>query len=466
MPTSVIHKETLNDELLRICEKTLSNYEKFGNLISENLVPLSKESYHFFTNILHPNTREEKVFYNLLFSALFKAEKMAGGSSYLTFLSATNLYKTLIHSKETLPINHVELKREWDSSLERFKQILEDNSSSVTEQYLEKFILENVSNRSLGVSIFEALKMAGLEGSIFVEDGKSDKYVIEYREGFRFPLKTYNFFLQGQIETKLRDAKVLIVDGIIETVGELDQLLLKSQQESCPMVIFAQGFSEEIIATLKHNIDLNRLRVFPVKIPTEIEALNVVNDIAYACNSDIVSSLTGQKVSMTKWEDLKVVDMVILTERETSIVNPASMKAVSLRLQEMIKQRKNSVPDVQEFIDKRIKSFSPSSVVLRLPNTDKISNENLRTEIDIQLRTIKSLKSWGTTNLSEALQKYRQTSCQTNMDRALQRVLMALIGYLGERASDVPLLNVYLALYFSGKQMIELYCSDVFVKIV
>jgi hypothetical protein len=465
MSTTIVTEENLKDQMLKICELSLSDYEKYNNLLSENLIPLSKESYHFFTNILHPNNREEKVFYNLLFSAIFKAEKIAGGSSFLTFLASTNLYKTLSYSKPYLPVNHIELKKEWNASLERFKTLLEEFNRPILERQLEEFVMNNFSNRSLGVAVYEALKLAGIEGTILIEDGKVDKYVVEHREGFRFPLKTYSFFLQNQIETKLRDVRVLIVDGILETIGEIDQLLMKSQAEGCPMVIFAQGYSEEIIATLKHNIDLGRLRVFPVKIPTEIESLNLVNDIAYACNSNLVSSLAGQKVSMTKWEDLKVVDMISLTETEVSIVNPASLKAVSLRLKDMIEKRKNAVPDVQEFIDKRIKAFSPSSVVIRLPNTDKVSIESLRTEIDVQLRTIKSLRTWGVTDLSGASAKFKQAGNQTNMDRALQRVLMALEGYLGERSHELPLLNIFLALHFAGKQMIELYCSNTFVKL-
>lgn len=466
MATTVITNETLNETILDICSKALEDYKKYEQLLSENLVPLSKESYHFFTNILHPNTREEKVIFNLLFSAIFRAEKMAGGSAFLTYLAALHLYKTFFFLKNDLPENSHEFRSEWEASLNKFKAFLEAENRPVLQQQLERFVMENFEDEALGTAVYQALKMAGLEGSIFVEDGKTNKFVVEARDGFRFPLKTYKFFLQNQTETKLRQTRVLIVDGILETVGEIDQLLLRSQQESTPLVIFAQGFSEEIIATLKHNIDLGRLRVFPVKIPTEIESLNLVNDIAYACNSNIVSALAGQKVSMTQWEDLKIIDSIILTERETSIINPTSMKAVAVRLKEMLEQRKNAVPDVQEFIDKRIKAFSPSSVVIRLPMSNTMTNEKLRTEIDLQLRTIKSLRTWGVTDLSTALQNFKQANPHSNMDRALQRLLMALEGYLGDRAKEMPLLNVYLSLFFAGKQIVELFQSKTFVKLV
>lgn len=466
MATSVITNETLDETILDICTKALDDYKKYEQLLSENLVPLSKESYHFFTNILHPNTREEKVIFNLLFSAIFRAEKMAGGSAFLTYLSALHLYRTFHFLKKDLPTNSEEFRKEWNASLEKFKAFLETENRPILRQQLERFVLNNFEDGNLGAAVWAALEMAGLEGSIFVEDGKTDKYVVEAKDGFRFPLKTYKFFLQNQVETKLRNPRVLIVDGILETIGEIDQLLLKSQQEATPLVIFAQGFSEEIIATLKHNIDLGRLRVFPVKIPTEIESLNLVNDIAYACNSNLVSALAGQRVSMTQWDDLKIIDTITLTERETSIVNPASMKAVAVRLKEMLQQRKNAVPDVQEFIDKRIKAFSPSSVVIRIPRGDAMTNEKTRMEIDLQLRTIKSLRTWGVTDLSAALQNFKQANPHSNMDRALQRLLMALEGYLGDRAKEMPLLNVYLSLYFAGKQVVELFQSKTFVKLV
>lgn len=457
-------KNALCEELYTISEELSLGYSRINKVLSENLIPLSRESYHFFSRLLVPRSKEEKLLFNLIFAAMFKVEKLSGGSSNLSFLFCNEFFRALRRADAYLPRSNQVLQNEWKEIKGIFKEIIEDLNEPIDVHQLRTFVKGMLpNNKALSTAVYEALQMSGLEGSIFVEDGKADKYIVEAKDGYVFPLKVYPFFLQNSLETPIYNARVVLIDGVIETVGEVDQLLLRSQQDNCPLVIFAQGFHEEILATLHQNLVAGKLQVFPVKIPVEVEAINVVNDVAYACKSDVVSCLNGQRVSMTKWESLPIIPKILLTENQTTIWNPEARSLVSMRLKDLVEQRARSIPELQEFIDRRIKSLSSSSVILRIPNVDRVKSETMKTEIDICLRAVKSLLSYGTTSLSEALEKFRAVEHPSSLKRVLESTLEAMEANLTEPRA-VPLLGLYLAIDLGASQMLQVQSSSGFLK--
>ena len=74
--------------------------------------------------------------------------------------------------------------------------------------------------------------------------------------------------------------KVLLVDGLIEKVSELDKLLNKSFETKNTLMIVAQGFSEEVVATVWNNNNRGIFDVMLARLPQSLESLNVLNDIS------------------------------------------------------------------------------------------------------------------------------------------------------------------------------------------
>ena len=110
------------------------------------------------------------------------------------------------------------------------------------------------------------------------------------------------------------DPKIFIVDGIIETISEIHQILDASSKKKIPCVIVARGFNEDVQNTLAVNMTYGRLDVYPIAVPIDEIGANQLFDIAAVCSSDVVSSLKGEIISSKKFEDIKSVDLVDISE--------------------------------------------------------------------------------------------------------------------------------------------------------
>lgn len=73
------------------------------------------------------------------------------------------------------------------------------------------------------------------------------------------------FLFNHKIED-VDDAYVIFVDGIIEKVSEIHNLLESSSSENCKVVIFSHGFSPDVVHTLSENFKNKKLKVIPMTV--------------------------------------------------------------------------------------------------------------------------------------------------------------------------------------------------------
>ena len=66
--------------------------EKIQTALSEQGYPLKKNTYHFLTRVLQPQTRVERTLYMLLFQAAYQAEVISSGSAYPVVRFATLMH--------------------------------------------------------------------------------------------------------------------------------------------------------------------------------------------------------------------------------------------------------------------------------------------------------------------------------------------------------------------------------------
>ena len=141
--------------------------------------------------------------------------------------------------------------------------------------------------------LLEAIKLGGIESKIVCEPTKNSKTSIELKNGYNFTINPFDLFYNQKGRWDREKVKCLIVDGFVENISEIDHLLTESNKTKNPMIIFANGFNDDVIQTLKFNFERETLDIFPVKIDIELDSINTINDIAVVCGGDIISSLKG-----------------------------------------------------------------------------------------------------------------------------------------------------------------------------
>ena len=257
---------------------------------------------------------------------------------------------------------------------------------------LDALILRYASSSGSDVvsMLQKALRLAGFAGRIVVEKTTSAIPSVELVRGYTFELQQ---LLPADVS--ILNPKVVCIDGYVESVSEIHHLLEAASSAKEPVLLFLRGLSDDVKHTLKVNYDRGSLRVIPVAVRFDLEGMNTLIDISVVAGCDLISSLKGDLISSIKFDELPHVEQITLFKGRTVITNKATSRRVKQHLSELRKRRADIhlVEDVGKLLDKRIKSLSPSLVVIRLPD-DK--NYVIKSQsIDYALRAIRSAIEHG-----------------------------------------------------------------------
>jgi chaperonin GroEL (HSP60 family) len=258
------------------------------------------------------------------------------------------------------------------------------------------------------------------------------------------------------------NCQVLVVDGFVEKVSEIDQILNAAFETKQPLVIVAHGFSEEVVSTLYLNRQKNLIDVIPLRVKQDVNNLNVINDIGISCGRDPISSLKGQMLVYVKPEDLPVVDRVRVTEQNTTIENPKSHRAVESQINMLLAKREDNrlVEDIQNIIDARIKSLIPNSVLLYLPEMSSLKNDTYRTRLDNAFRACKTLLNYGVLD--------GRTDFKDGMpisDNHLEKVIFDIVDKFMVDFDFFPTLSLFIGPLVVGKSILMLLSTAGLVEI-
>jgi chaperonin GroEL (HSP60 family) len=245
----------------------------------------------------------------------------------------------------------------------------------------------------------EAVKMAGLEGSIVIDSKDVSYPAIEVLNGFSFECDPDINMLAGTAghSWKSEDVKVLVIDGVVEKVSEIDRILNYGVENRSPIVIFARGFSYDVISTIVLNQHRGVLNVLCVGVPIEESNPNKLVDIAVVTGSDVVSTLKGELISSIIPEDLPDVSSIKATNGKIVISNSKKRDSLRFHIDRLKKLREEKENDL-DYLDERIKSLTGRTVKIILPKKDEATNVLTAERIDIILRTLRSLIGFGKIN--------------------------------------------------------------------
>ena len=270
-------------------------------------------------------------------------------------------------------------------------------SRYATYQDVEKFLKLNCHDEILTQALSRAIEEAGFGGRIILEQTSSQIVSVERVKGYTFDLSS-----AFPIDTVLIDPRVLVIDGMIESVSEIHSVLESSSNAKEPMLMFARGYNSDVINTLKVNFDAGRLMIIPIVVKFDLEGLNTLNDVAVISGGDIISSLKGDLISSVNYSDLRSIDKATVTNGRVTMSASKSGQSVASHIQALLEKRsKNSIEDVELLIDKRLKTLSPSHVVVRIPrNIDVVIAQQ---SLDRTLRSIRSAMDHGVVDVNETV---------------------------------------------------------------
>lgn len=322
------------------------------------------------------------------------SEKFAPGSTTLITRFVGNLFKEFrlkLDAGESYHSLAEEARRRADEII----GALAENSELPTDESIERIVRAIVDDRRLGALVIEALRLAGSECRIFIEPSPAMVTVVERVDGHSFIVDPdHSFYENGRwIRTGV---KCLIVDGILESISEVDVLLQRCHDENQALVVFARGYADDVMNTFRVNKQRGTLDVLPVRIDFNLDSANVLNDLAAVAGCDVISSLKGELISTQGYDDITEVEHISCVGNIVSMTNPRTSHEVSLHMRNLQEKRDDeTTEDITKILDARIRSLASASVVIRISSSSVAETIRNMQKVDIGLRTVKALLGYG-----------------------------------------------------------------------
>lgn len=338
---------------------SLESNKLFVNLNDSSYVASKSDCLRITSQVLTPSPLK-----NMLMKCMVDAESTSAGGSFimLKFLSSKDKSK--------------------NQSKNRRFSLLE----------LEKSLINTSDRKSAKIAI-ESIKRAGRDGKIVLDKAESTKSEIIFGSQQCAWHPSLDFFKSLKSDrVSVNYPKLIFIDGIVESVAECHKIFQDSNESLTPYLVFARGFSGDIITTSVVNFQRNTAQVIPIEVPYDEVGCNALVDLATGFGSDVVSSLKGELISSL---DLSQCPKI---EKATAFINFVELESLTNNMSRVVSRLSEKMKTAslaeEEILRKRISSLGAGTLTIRVGKENKSLSGTSRDRIDYCIRySMAALKS-------------------------------------------------------------------------
>jgi hypothetical protein len=256
--------------------------------------------------------------------------------------------------------------------------VVKTNSINMCKDDFKYFVANEISKNNRKI-IRNIIDNTSVSTRIFIEESHVDKNIILKTNSITFNLDFDSDFLLNCKNWEAKDYNFIIIDGFIDTVGEIFHLLQNASENKEPYVIFCKGMSPEVKDVFLQNLKRGTINVFPVSLDINELNVNILVDFAMLHGSDVVSSLKGETISIAVRRKLKRGKKISIDRRGINFKPLISDNIIDKHVKYLEKRKvfsdKNQASANIEILEKRIKILSADKIILKI---DKADNSLLR----------------------------------------------------------------------------------------
>jgi chaperonin GroEL len=327
----------------------------------------------------------------LIREAATKANDKAGDGT----TTATVLTRSIINESRKViaaGANPREVKRGIEEAVAVVIGELKSQSKEVKDRNQVKQVAAVAAgnDETIGEMIAEAMDKVGRDGIITVEEAKSLETSLKIVEGMQFDkgfISPYFVTNPERQEVELKDAYVLLVEKKINLVSDLVPILEKVARAGKPLLIISEDVEGEALATLVVNKLRQVLNVCAVKAPGFGDRRKaILQDIAILTGAEVISEDLGNKLENISADQLGVVDRVLVSKDETTLVVdiPQNRKsAIEGRKKQIQREIEESTSDYdRENLQKRLAKLSGGVATIQIgaATETELKDKKLRVE--------------------------------------------------------------------------------------
>jgi chaperonin GroEL len=224
----------------------------------------------------------------------------------------------------------------------------------------------------IGELVADAMEKVGPEGAITVEEARTTETTLEVVEGMQFDrgyLSPYFVTNPEKMEVELDDPLILLTEKKIAHMNDLVPLLEKVAKGGRALLLVAEDFEGEPLATLVVNKLRGVLSCVAVKAPGFGDRRKaILQDMAILTGGQVISEELGLKLDKIELNQLGGAKRVVVDKDNTTIIGGRGKKAdVEARCNELRRQIKETTSDYdREKLEERLAKLAGGVAVIHV----------------------------------------------------------------------------------------------------
>jgi chaperonin GroEL len=253
-------------------------------------------------------------------------------------------------------INTMDVKRGIDAAVERTVSLLSTLSEDVSQDIDRIRQIATISannDQEIGDLIAIAMEKVSIDGVITVEESKGTNTYVDTVEGVQFVnglLSPHFVTNMEKVTAEFDNPLILLYGQKVSSTKEILPMIEAGLSTGRPLLIIADDFEGEVIATLAQNKVQKGFQIAAVKSPSFGEKRkNLMEDLALVTGGVVVSEEKGIKSSDFLAAMFGSAASISISRERTTIVDGAGYK---VEIEERIRQLKEQIENsTQEFDD-------------------------------------------------------------------------------------------------------------------
>ena len=278
-------------------------------------------------------------------------------------------------------MNPMFLKRGMQLALNDVVKQINLSSRPVKEKEWESVAVISAQDEEIGAKVAEVFKLVGVDGSVQVEKGTSEKIEIEHKDGLSYEAGWASpYFMNTDNKSCfLKDARVLITDKPLESSADINTINNIKKIEERPLVIIADGYTDHFLATMvkAKMAGIQIVCLMPPEFAFRRKAM--LEDIAISSGAKFITSEVGMNFTDATVADLGTLKTLSANKHSTTMTfdQDSTGEAIKDRIEELKAEQKNEQNDFnKEFIGRRISKLKNGvGVIFAGGTTDVEANE-------------------------------------------------------------------------------------------
>ena len=301
--------------------------------------------------------------------------------------------------------NPIDLKRGIDKTVTKVVEYLKNLSITVgsdNDKIKQIATISANNDQTIGALIAEAMKVAGRDGVITVEEAKGTETELKTVDGMQFDrgyLSPYFVTNTEKMITEMEDAHILLIDKKISSMKELLPILEPLVQQGKSLLIVAEDLDGDALSTLVVNRVRAQIKVAAVKAPGfGTSRSEQLEDLAKLTGGKVFSEQMG--IDLDHEDAMSMLgsaEKIEIDKDKTTIINgKGEAKDIAERVSQIKIHIESSTSDYEkEKLQERLAKLSGGVAVLYIGAPTEVEMKEKKDRVDDALSATRAAVEEG-----------------------------------------------------------------------